>query len=357
MSVSNTSNIDSDTAFPYQCPATGQALTPCGDELVTTDGQRRYPLVDGIPNFCEFPPAESEDAGSRLQRMNAAAADLGWRRALEENWPEVVDYATDPGRLKLLDVLPLDSRATVLEIGCGLGQFTAALAARSKQVYALDVVAGQTKFAKTRCAQTGANNVSVACGGDNLRLPFRTAMFDSVIMNLVIEWCANRQQTLDDFQGQKLLLSEILRVLKPGGFLWMSTKNRFALPYLLGRGDEHTGLRFGNALPRWLMYRQLRRLGKTRPAGLLHSYNQWLRTFHEIGFDSINAFWAAPEMRLPHKYIPLDKASIRQARKEGDFAQGDSRLTRLVMPWIPAGLIKHFSRGHCFLIHKPIGNS
>ncbi len=336
----------------YQCPKTGEPLLQSGDRLHTASGDSSYPIVNGIPMMCVYPSAEGDEGDDSMNKLVAAAADLGWQEAIEKNWPEVARYVIDTTRHQMVDLLPLKPDHKILEVGGGLGQFTVPMAKRVKELYAIDVVQGQSEFTKIRCEQSGCDNVIAASGGDNLKVPYRDNSFDGVILNLVVEWCACRDTTMSFQQGQMVFLEECCRVLKDGGYVYICTKNRYSLKCLMGRGDEHTNLTFGNALPRWLMDKQLKKSGKDRPNGLLHSHNWWRRTLGKLGFGQIQSYWAAPEMRFPDRYIPLDSASVRAARREGGFRQGDQRSSQWVMPWIPAPLVKHFTRGHCFLAFK-----
>ena len=56
-------------------------------------------------------------------------------------------------------------------------------------------------------------NVSIAIGGDDCLLPYDTENFDTVILNLVLEWCGSRpsNEKPEDLQGR--LLAEMFRVL------------------------------------------------------------------------------------------------------------------------------------------------
>jgi SAM-dependent methyltransferase len=176
---------------------------------------------------------------------------------------------------------------------------------------------------------------------------------DATVLNLVFEWCSTRNEEESAEVGQRRLLDEMHRVLGPGGKLYLTTKNRFALRYLLGKPDEHSfGMRFGNALPRWLHRLLLRAKGHARPAGLLHSHDRLRSMLKDAGFAETRSFWTAPEMRFPTHYVPTDQVSIRAARSSEGFVQGDSRSTKLIMPWIPAGLVKHFTPGLTFIARK-----
>jgi hypothetical protein len=71
-----------------------------------------------------------------------------------------------------------------------------------------------------------------------------------------------------------------------------------------------------------------------------------------VGFGQMRSFWAAPEFRYATHFIPTDAPSIRAARKLPGFHQGESRLSRALMPLIPAPVVKHFTPGLAFLATK-----
>ncbi|MEW6302591.1 MAG: class I SAM-dependent methyltransferase [Verrucomicrobiota bacterium] len=338
------------------CPATHSALVEKDGTLCTLDGAHRYAVKDGIPQFLRFPPAESAEEIQSHGRLNQLARERGWREALQTVYgadSNLYRYVTDESRGLFLDVLELNQESVVLEIGPGLGQFTPALAARTGFVCALEVVPGQAQFTRERCRQAGRANVHVACGGDDCRLPYASGHFDAVVTNLVFEWCASRNPDEAAHVAQQRLLAEAHRVLKPGGRLWLATKNRYALRYLLGRPDEHAfNLPFGNALPRACLALLLRWKKLPRPPGVLYSHRALSRLLAEAGFADGKSFWAAPEMRFAQWLVPTDVASIRAARAQPGFVPGESRATRLLMSLLPAPLVKHFTPGLAFLAVK-----
>lgn len=341
----------------YVCPLTGAKLDYDGLGLKAAGRGPSYALVNGVPRFLRFEEAEDEESKASHARLNQIAVRDGWRKAIDEVYshsPYQIQYNTSPDRLAILDLLPVSGESVVLEIGPALGHFTVELARRAGSVHALEVVPGQAEFTVERCRQEGRDNVVVACGGDDCRLPYEPEVFDAVLISLVFEWCACRIVDEPFLDGQRRMLAEIHRVLNPGGRALLMTKNRFALNYVLGKPDEHAyGMRFGNALPRWLTRALLRRRGKSRVMGLLHSHNRLRNLLIESGFVDVRSHWAAPEMRFPSRFVPNDAPSIRRARRDPGFVQGFSRSTRLLTPLIPAGLIKHFTPGLMFVIQKP----
>jgi len=341
----------------YVCPMTGVKLQYDGTRLGAVGDGPSYEVRKGVPQFLRFENVAGEEEKRAHARLNQIAVDEGWRKAIDEVYahaPYQIRYNTAPERLAVLNLLPLTGESVVLEIGSALGHFTVELAKRAKAVHALEVVPGQAEFTAERCRQEGRDNVAVACGGDDCRLPYASDLFDFVLINLVFEWCACRIDGEPFLDGQRRMLAEIHRVLKPGGRALLTTKNRFALNYIMGKPDEHVyGMRFGNALPRWLTRALLRRRGKARVMGLLHSHNRLRDLLREAGFADLRSFWAAPEMRFPSRYVPTDAASIRAARRDPDFAQGFSRSTKLLTPLIPSPLVKHFTPGLLFVVQKP----
>jgi SAM-dependent methyltransferase len=327
-----------------------------GSLLTAVRGTTSYEVCDGIPQFLRFPPAEDVRTRERLEELNRVAEAAGWREAIATIFSAdagMVRYVTETGRAAFLDLLGLDKSRDVLEIGPGLGQFTVELARRARSVSALEVVPGQARFVVQRVTQEGCANVRVAVGGDDCRLPYPDRSFDVVVLNLVFEWCASRCSDEDMATVQRRLLSEMARVLRPSGILYLATKNRFALRYLIGKRDEHVhDLRFGNALPRWLLRLVLRTRGLPRPPGLLHSYNELRKMLAEVGFGSFTTYWATPEMRYPTDYVLTDAKSIRTARARAGFVQGDGRMTRALMRGIPAPWVRHLTPGLAFVARK-----
>ncbi len=340
----------------YVCPLARCPLEVSGSLLKAVGGATSYELRKGIPQFLRFPPAEDAATQERLEELNRLAEASGWRAALSTVFagdPGMIRYVTERARAAFLDLLPLDKRSDVLEIGPGLGQVTVELARRARSVSALEVVAGQAEFVVQRVKQEGFTNVRVAVGGDDCRLPYADRSFDLVVLNLVFEWCASRCSDEDMATVQRRLLSEVARVLRPSGTIYLATKNRFALRYVIGKHDEHVhDLPFGSALPRRLLRLVLRARGLPRPPGLLHSYHELTRMLADAGFGSFTSYWATPEMRYPTQYVSTDSKSVRSARRQPGFVQGEGRSTRALMRWIPAPLVRHVTPGLAFVARK-----
>ena len=91
---------------------------------------------------------------------------------------------------------------------------------------------------------------------------------------------------------------------------------------------------------------------RTGNDGLTHSYNKLTAMLQDAGFRDLQSFWATPEMRCPAAFIPTDPESVRAARRTGSLVQGDTRSTRLLMPFVPALWVKQVMPGLTFLAKK-----
>lgn len=109
-------------------------------------------------------------------------------------------------------LLPGDKEQIVLDIGCGAGHGSNLLSNKYKKVYGVDISAEAIEYATTNW-KTDQVEFRV---GSALDIPFDDNTFDVVAAFEVFEH-------LSDWE---LFLKEIKRVLKPGGFVYISTPNK-----------------------------------------------------------------------------------------------------------------------------------
>jgi ubiquinone/menaquinone biosynthesis C-methylase UbiE len=109
----------------------------------------------------------------------------------------------------------------VLDVGCGVGhwgQILAPLFSEDTQVVGVDREDVWIKKANDRAGQMGLSNRYVYQVGDVTHLPFSSGTFDLVTC----------QTVLIHLKDPKMGLSEMFRVLKPGGILLVAEPNNFA---------------------------------------------------------------------------------------------------------------------------------
>jgi ubiquinone/menaquinone biosynthesis C-methylase UbiE len=98
------------------------------------------------------------------------------------------------------------AEGNLLDVACGPGVVTAALAPKAKSIVAFDATQEMLEKARARCAKTGLANVSFRQGNAEA-LPFGDAQFDGVVTRLAVHHFAEPQRAF----------GEMFRVLRPGG--------------------------------------------------------------------------------------------------------------------------------------------
>jgi ubiquinone/menaquinone biosynthesis C-methylase UbiE len=143
--------------------------------------------------------------------------------------------------LALVDKLTLSPESRILEVGCGAGVTTVALAQRGYGVAALDSVDAMIRLTRQLAVETGVEHRVRASLGDAHRLPFADNAFDLLLAIGVTPWVPSLDQSL----------REMVRVLAPGGYFIVTADNRWYVDLMLN--------------PRWLAGTLLRRFGLLKP--------------------------------------------------------------------------------------------
>jgi ubiquinone/menaquinone biosynthesis C-methylase UbiE len=97
-------------------------------------------------------------------------------------------------------------RGRLLDVACGPGVVTAALAPGAASVVAFDATEQMLEKARSRCDKAGLANVDFKCG-DAENLPFADGQFDGVVTRLAVHHFGDPQRALH----------EMFRVLRRGG--------------------------------------------------------------------------------------------------------------------------------------------
>ena len=125
--------------------------------------------------------------------------------------------------LALVDRLSLPAGSHVLDLGCGAGLATVALARRGYIVEAVDAARAMLERTVRHAAESGVCDRIRATVGDIFHLAFPEATFALVLAIGVIPWLDSPQKAL----------KELARVLKPGGYLLVTADNSRRLNVLL----------------------------------------------------------------------------------------------------------------------------
>jgi len=165
----------------------------------------------------------AEDRSSTSDELASAIID----------WPSRYHFSRT--RAHLLAPVSLGPGDRVLDLGCGTGPITRALAERGARVLGLEGNLDRARAAAIRCE--GMDGVEILCG-DVHQLTGR-APFDLICCIGVLEYADSQ---LGGGRGAAALLRNIRSRLAPGGMLLLAIENQLGLKYLLGYREDHVGL-------------------------------------------------------------------------------------------------------------------
>jgi len=143
-----------------------------------------------------------------------------WRDVYEQDGVEGAIYRKRLDIvLRWIEELAIPTGQKVLEIGCGAGRCTVALAQRGYLVHAMDSVEGMLNSTQEHAIEAGVSSSVTTSLGDAHNLPFPDGSFGLVLAMGVIPYLQFPQKGL----------SEMARVLRPGGFVLVTAGNRWRL--------------------------------------------------------------------------------------------------------------------------------
>ena len=291
------------------CPKCKTPLSPGKGSLACDACGESFPVNDGIVSFARSSSNLGEFTRDEMLQFLEAAEDIGWREVLKEMIrpirPAVFGLLTDPRRSNFTRLLGLVGGEAVLDFGCGFGGISVQLAKKCGTVVSLDSGLERLRFLYVIRKQDRIENIIPVHNADVLALPFADDCFDVVTLVGVFEYLPLDLDQYGVGDAQHRCLAEFHRVLKPGGQIFIGTKNRFGWPYLAGAAD-HNGLRFGPVLPRlmasllsWMIFRRPYRI-------IVDSYSGYGRLLHGAGFGDLRFHWPIPGYQGPDGFQRLD---------------------------------------------------
>jgi ubiquinone/menaquinone biosynthesis C-methylase UbiE len=174
----------------------------------------------------------------------------------------------------------------ILDLGCGCGGISIALKSADANVVGLDISSQQLAAALVRTVYDYEYEITFVQAGAE-RLPFSEGYFDFIVCNDVLEHVKSRGATL----------SEISRILKPGGFVYLQFPNRLSMGNL--RKDPHYGLFGVSILPpsiaSWYVTKLLRR-SATYKVEIFPIASCVARKLDRLDVEILD-WWPAPQRR------------------------------------------------------------
>lgn len=363
------------------CPLCGGKLHAEAAVVNCVNCDKRYSVVDDIYLLTEssdfYYNLKSVPRG-KMEEFFRDAQIFGWRQAYERllkstlgkyNIPtrgvkgflksihqtlsgtgveSIIQNVLDETRAGWKFLLDIQPNGTVLDYGCGWGPISHNLARSFAHVFALDLSVDRLRFSKLRAEEEGTSNITFVSAGNLPRIPFVDNSFDVVVLNGVLEWIPTSRKG-DPIQLQIDLLSEIRRVLKPSGQLYIGIENRFSILDLVGFPEGHTGLIYGGVMPRWLANFYSRLLRHEDFRVYTHSYYKLREIARKAGFQHTHFYSPVPTYRKFNQIVDLHqtesmnistgflkkKRPLRALTSMYDKLNRNGRLEQLLYKGIP----------------------
>ena len=130
-------------------------------------------------------------------------------------WADIYESATVAGEfyrdrmaavLRWVDRLNLPSGSRVVEVGCGAGRLSVALAERGHRIDAVDASEEMIRLTMRHASERHIGALVSPATGDINSLPFQDGTYDLAITVGVISWVSDSDRAL----------RELARVMKPG---------------------------------------------------------------------------------------------------------------------------------------------
>ena len=162
-----------------------------------------------------------------------------YQKVIEErnSWP--ILYHLSDQRANIVEWIPMDPRAKVLEVGAGCGAITGELARKAREVVACDLSRRRSEINATRNSECG--NVTIHVGNFRDIEPDLPKDFDYIFLIGVFEYAQGYIGTDSPYEK---FLKMLGRHLKRGGRIVIAIENRLGLKYLAGCAEDHLGTYF-----------------------------------------------------------------------------------------------------------------
>lgn len=220
---------------------------------------------------------------------------------------------------------------SILDVGCGWGGLSRVLASCGARVTMIDPNPPHVEVARAR---VGDGNGIVASGSDLLGAGLADETFDRVFVYSVIEHVGLPENhrgdaaPVLDIQGR--VISEAARVLKPGGYMMVSTGNH-QFPF-----DGEVQIWFFHYLPKPVQLEMLQMLGRSADRYGLLTWPQLLGMAQRAGLELVSVETCETDglaRDLERWMLPLMSPEARD-RSQATF-EHLRQLTRTDPNWMP----------------------
>lgn len=192
-----------------------------------------YSRYQGEDLYCD---GEVEDELLQIVQERSA---LEYAEVIEKrgNWP--ILYHLSPLRENIVDWIPMEKSAKVLEVGSGCGAITGALSRKAGSVTCVELSKKRSLINAYRHSE--CDNVKIHVGNFKDIEPDLPGDFDYICLIGVFEYGQS-------YIGGKTPFQDFLRILTPhlaaGGRIVIAIENKYGLKYFAGCREDHLGTWF-----------------------------------------------------------------------------------------------------------------
>jgi SAM-dependent methyltransferase len=293
----------------FACPTCRAALDRAGDRVSCANGHEFNVLGEGVIDFLSGEHDEELPGdGEQVEHALAAVEHEGMER-------RVVNYIVPWIEAKAGTL----AGVRLLEDGCGVGTTVDALVSRGVDAWGIDP--SRTGRAQSWRKLSSPGRMHIA---DGTRLPFADESFDLVTSSGVLEHVGEPRPLSERDPHQQAYLTEIIRVLKPGGAALIAHPNgAHPLDYWHPR---QWSIRPHLPYERWMpVASRVRRWATASP----HPVEvRFLPPGNYLAFNRIKAHWYGRAFAAPMKLLT------------DSFARFPRLATSPLNPWLIAEVVK-----------------
>lgn len=215
-----------------------------------------------------------------------------------KSWP--VLYHLSPLRENIVDWIPMEPDARVLEVGSGCGAITGALSRKAGEVTCVELSKKRSTINAHR--NSACENVTIHVGNFADIEPGLPTDYDYICLIGVFEYGQSYMQTDKPYET---FLNILMRHLGPGGRLIIAIENRYGMKYFAGCQEDHLGRYFAG----------------------IEGYDKedGVRTFGRKGLEKIFAACRADRYSF---YYPYPDYKFMTSLYSDDYLPGKGELSR-----------------------------
>lgn len=222
------------------------------------------------------------DIEDRIIQLIAENNPEDYSKTIYDNFNWSTYYHLSHMRKNILNWYPFDSKASILEIGCGLGSITNMLCERCKSVTAVELSKKRATATLLRCRER--ENLQIIVGNLN-DIKFKE-QFDYITLIGVLEYQGQYTNTENPYVD---FLTAVKNLLKPNGKLLIAIENKYGLKYWCGTREDHTGIPFDGINQYHIGNKNARTFSK----------EELYQLIKKSGFQNTYFYYPLPDYKLP----------------------------------------------------------